>query len=412
MAQRPTPSEKASSALPAAPPHEGAPAHDSDPEQEPVERPWRREVLGLLVLFGVTRVALAAIGLFSRALVPGPVFHPGPLGVGPSYSSVPFLDVWGAWDTSWYLTIAEHGYKPMALEGAFANYGFFPLYPLLARWVGWMVGGPYIGGLVVSNAAFIVACVFLYRLVSVDDDAETARRAVMYLFAAPAAFVFSAMLTEALYLALVTMCFYFGRTKRWWAVGLLGFLLALSRGPGVFAAIPLLWMYLEQRGFSLRRVRPDVLWLVLLPAGVGIFMWFSWKLTGNPLSFTRIQVTAWGHRLQNPFSSLWRAISGDNPVFRFNAWYMIGLLVLTLVFLRRFHTTYALFVLISMLLPLSYGVPWAAMVRTSVVIFPFYIVAARFTAPRPGLDQAVTVASALLQGLLMTQWAKNGPLLF
>lgn len=377
------------------------------PADEGVSQPPRRDGARLLTLFVVTRVTLTVIGLVSRELVPGPVLRPRPVGVGATFSSFSFLDVWGEWDSSWYLSIARDGYRAVPIEGTGANYGFFPLYPLLSRWVGAAFGSPFIGGLIVSNAALLVACAVLYRLVALDDDEETARRAVKYLFAAPAAFMFSAMLTESLYLALVVMCFYFGRIERWETVGVLGFLLALSRGPGVFAAVPLLWMYLEQRGFSLRRVRPDVLWLALLPAGVGIFMWFNWQLTGDSLSFTHIQASAWGHRLQNPVSAVWRAVSADDVFTRFNGWYMLGVIALIVAFRRRFGTAYALFAVISVLTLLTFGVPWNSMIRYTVVIFPLYVAAARFTRGRPGLDQALLIASALLQGLLMSLWANN-----
>ncbi|MDP8976218.1 MAG: hypothetical protein M3N28_07635 [Actinomycetota bacterium] len=371
--------------------------------------PWRREVTGLVGVFMLTRVVLVVIGLVSRDLTPGPVVHPQPLGIGPSYSSVPFLDLWGQWDSSWYLSIAEDGYKPFPLEGPFPNYAFFPLYPFLARAVGWLVGGPFIGGLVVSNVAFLVACVFLYRLVALDDDVATARRAVKYLIAAPAAFLFSAMLSESLFLALAVTCFYYARTKQWWAVGVLGFFLALSRAPGILVAFPLLWMYLEQRGRSLRRVGPEVLWLAGFPAGLFVFMGINEALTGDGLAFTRIQVTAWGHRLQDPLSAVWHNLTGENPVWRFNGWYLIVVLALTLLFAKRFGVTYLLFLLVSVLPPMSYGV-WYSMVRYTVVIFPLYVVAARVTASRPIADQALTVTLALLQGFLMTHWANNGSL--
>ena len=392
--------------LPSPPAPKGRGA-DAPSEGEGEERRRHRDGIDLLVLFLVSRVVLVAIGLVSRELMPGAVLHPRPLGVGASFSSFPFLDLWGQWDSSWYLSIAKYGYRPEPLERALANYAFFPLYPLLARGVGWTVGSPYIGGLIVSNAAFFVACVFLYRLVAIDDDVETARRTVKYLFAAPAAFLFSAMLTESLYLALVVMCFYFARTKRWWAVGLVGFLLGLSRGPGFLAVVPLLWVYLEQRGFSLRRIRLDLLWLALLPASVGVFMLFNWDLTGDPLAFAHIQLTGWGHHLQNPFGALWRAVTSGDVVLSFNSWYMIGVLVLTLVSLRTLGAAYALFALISALMPLLYSVPGGSMVRYTAVIFPLYIVIARLTRDRPGLDQAVTVAMALLQGFLMSQWVHN-----
>ncbi|MDP8992798.1 MAG: hypothetical protein M3N31_07095 [Actinomycetota bacterium] len=373
------------------------------------ERPrwrWREEVAGLVVLFVVTRVVLAVIGVVSRELVPGHVARPDPLGVGPSFSSFSFLDIWGEWDSSWYLSIAEYGYKAVPLEGPFANYAFFPLFPLLSRWVGWLVGGPYIGGLVVANAAFVVACVFLYRLVAIDDGAGTARRSVKYLFAAPAAFLFSAMLSESLYLALAVMCFYFARTRRWWAVGVAGFLLALSRAPGVLVVIPLLWMYMAQRRFSLRRVRPDVLWLALFPAGVCVFMWVNEVLTGDALAFARIQTTAWGHRLRDPVSSLWGSLTGDDLFWRLNAWYVVAVLVFTVVFVRRFSAVYLVFVVVSLVPPMSTSV-WYSMIRYTAVIFPLYVVAARVTDSRPRLDQALTVASGLLQGFLMSQWVNN-----
>jgi hypothetical protein len=381
--------------------------HEPVPEHQRVEQPWRRDAMGLVALFVATRAALIVIGLVSRGMTPGPVVHPQPLGIGLSYSSVPALDLWGQWDSSWYLSIAEDGYQPVPLQGPFANYAFFPLYPLLSRWVGWLVGGPYVGGLVVANAAFLVACVFLYRLVALDDGAATARRAVKYLFAAPAGFIFSAMLSESLYLALLVMCFYFARTKQWGAVGGLGFLLALTRAPGVLAVVPLLWLYLQQRRLSLRRVRPDILWLALLPAGLCVFMAVNEVLTGDALAFAHIQVTAWGHRLHEPLSALWHNISSDNHIWRFNAWYMVAVLAFTVAFLRRFGTAYLLLVLVSVLPPMVYGV-WYSMVRYTVVIFPLYVVAARVTGSRPHLDQASTIALALLQGFLMTYWANNG----
>lgn len=379
---------------------------EAAPEREGAAPPWQRELLGLVALFVLTRSALVIVGLVSRDLVPGPVVHPQPLGIGLPYSSHGFLDLWGQWDTSWYLSIAEDGYKSVPLQGPFANYAFFPLYPLLARWVGWLVGGPFIGGLVVSNVAFLVACVFLYRLAALDADISTARRTVTYLFAGPGAFLFSAMLTESTFLALSVMCFYFGRTNRWWAVGLLGFLLALSRAPGVLVVIPLLWMYGKQRGFSLRRARPDALWLVLFPAGLLVFMAVNEAVTGDALAFTQIQITAWGHRLQNPLSSLWRNLLSENFFWRFNAWYVLGILALTVALLKRLGTTYLLFVFVAVLPPLSYGV-WYSMVRYTVVVFPLYMAGARATAGRPHLDQAVIIALALLQGYLMSQWANN-----
>ncbi len=125
------------------------------------------------------------------------------------------------------------------------------------------------------------------------------------------------------------------------------------------------------------------------------------------MAFARIQLTGWGHHLQNPLSALWRAVSGGDAVLSFNGWYMIGVLVVILLSLRTLGAAYSLFALISALTPVLYSVPGGSMARYTVVIFPLYIVAARLTRDRPGLDQAVTVALAVLQGFLMSQWVHN-----
>lgn len=378
------------------------------PGTQPACRSARRELVDLALLFVTTRVALIVIGLSARGIFPGPVNHPQPLGVGKIYSRFPFLDLWGQWDSSWYLSIAVHGYRPGPIDGRFANYGFFPLFPLLSRVVGWLFGSAFFGGLVVSNVAFLVACVFLYRLVTLDDDSDTARRAVKYLFVAPTAFLFSAMMSESLFLALAVMCFYFARRRRWWVVAALGFLVALTRVPGVLLAAPLAWIYFQQRGWSIRRIRPDVAALAFLPLGLACFMWFDWHLNGDPLAFVHIQTTAWGHSLENPLSALWRLITGDDVFARFAAWYSIVVLVLILVFLKKLGVAYSVLALSSVLVPLSSGGgPWGAMPRYTLVIFPLYIVAARVTKGRPGLDQCVTIGLALMQGFLMVFWANN-----
>ncbi len=372
---------------------------------------FRRELLDLAIVFIVTRLVLVAIGLVAREIIPGPVVHPQPLGLGKRYSRFPFLDMWGQWDTSWYLSIAVHGYRPGPLFGPFANYAFFPLFPLLARWVGWPLGSAFVGGLIVSNLAFLASCVLLYRLVTLDHDDETGRRAVKYLFVAPTAFLFSAMLTESLFLALVLGCFYCARRGRWWLVAALGFLVALTRVPGILVALPLAWLYLRQTEFSIHRVRPDVLALASFPLGLACVMWFNHHLTGDWLAFVHIQATAWGHRTENPLSVLARIITSPDVHARFAGLFALVVLLLILVFIKKLGVAYGVYSLSSILLPLTSGGEfWGALSRYAVVIFPLYIVFAQLTARRPGIDQTITVGLALMQGFLMVFWANNSPL--
>jgi len=70
------------------------------------------------------------------------------------------------WDCGWYLGIAEHGYSPHedpAQPGA-TNFAFFPLYPLLVRFVAPLIGGQLLtSAIVISNACCFIALVFVYR---------------------------------------------------------------------------------------------------------------------------------------------------------------------------------------------------------------------------------------------------------
>lgn len=132
----------------------------------------------------------------------------------------------------------------------------------------------------------------------------------------------------------------------------------------MLAAVPLTWLYLSQRGFSLRHVRPDVLWLAGLPAGIGIFMWVNHEVTGDALAFAHIQATAWGHRLHNPVTTLWRELSAGDIFDRFNAWYILGVLVVTVAFAKRLGVAYGTFALLSVLSSRSptalRTAPWSA----------------------------------------------------
>ena len=69
------------------------------------------------------------------------------------------------WDSVWYLAIAHGGYAHQPARTA-----FFPLYPLVLRGLGVVIGSDLIAGLLVSLACFALALVLLYRLVALELD--------------------------------------------------------------------------------------------------------------------------------------------------------------------------------------------------------------------------------------------------
>ena len=91
-----------------------------------------------------------------------------------------------AWDGTWYDVIARNGY----LDADDPALRFFPLYPLLGRWLGWIGDRPDIALVVVANVAALAAGVLLHRLTLEETgDAAAAQRSARLLALFPSAFV-------------------------------------------------------------------------------------------------------------------------------------------------------------------------------------------------------------------------------
>lgn len=210
------------------------------------------EIKYILLFFLSSRIILEIIGVSAR-LFAGSLHGEGMQ----SHTGNIFFDIWGAWDTGYYVYLAKNWYPPIDLFlGASKNYAFFPLYPLLMRILGTILGGSfYLAGLIISNASLLIACIFLYKLVRLDTDKNTALKSVKYLFLFPAAFIFSGVFTESLFVALTVICFYCARKEKWLLTGIAGFFLALTKLIGVFIIFPLLFEYLSKKRFKFSAIK-------------------------------------------------------------------------------------------------------------------------------------------------------------
>lgn len=367
------------------------------------------ELRDILVLFVSTRLVLMVIGVLSRSLLERQY------GKQYIYSSQLWLDIWGVWDSYWYIDIAKNGYSAQigtSFSQTQANYAFFPLYPMLMRLVGTILGDKYyIAGIIISNICAIVACFFLYKLIKLKLNSVISLRSLKFLLVAPTAFILSGVFTESLYLMLAIFCFYFAAKRQWLLVGIAGFFLALTRSLGCLIIIPMLYEYLQSKEFQFKKIKYDILFLLLIPLGLFLFALYNYHLTGNFLAFSQIQ-SGWRRSLSNPLSVL---VNGFRQgLFRPNvrmivrmkalleATFSIVALGLLCLSFRKIWFSYWLFGLYSMLIPLSTGID--SMPRFILPIFPLYIVLAKFANNRE-FDQAATLFLGLLQGALMVFWS-------
>jgi hypothetical protein len=205
-------------------------------------------------------------------------------------------------DGYWYWTVARVGYShsPFSLTRQ-RNWGFFPLYPYLTRWVSdvtrWRIVS---SGFILSSLAFLLFLPLLRRWVSLRAGAEEANLAVILAAFVPLTAFFIAYRASSLFLLLSTATLYSIDRKRWeWAV-VFGVLASLTRPPGILLAVPFLVAIWMAPGLS--RLRRGVLSAAaaFFATGFVVLAVIDGRLTGHAFAFLEIQ-RAWGRRFAPPF---------------------------------------------------------------------------------------------------------------
>ena len=245
--------------------------------------------------------------------------------------------------------------------------------------------------------------------------------------------------------------FYFARTDRWLYAGVLGGLAATTRSAGVLMLIPLIILYLwgprGSRGrndaqpavgifdrFKPRfKLRPNILWLLLVPAGLIVYMGYLAVEFGEPLRYAAAQ-EFWHRHFLTPLGGIyegasaafqgarqllhgsrdpvyWTSVAGDPFRIAAESLELFAFLVLALVAVigvfRRLPFAYGAYAAVAIALPLSYPattVPLMSFPRFAMVVFPLYMWAALVLEKRGWTGWAVVV-SAIALSFFTSLWA-------
>jgi len=368
------------------------------------------------------------------------------------------------WDSAWYLVIAHFGYRPDLGSFTSPRTAFFPLYPLGLRTITSFGLPPVLAGALLSLLALALALYGIHRLTTLElggagrsalgrrRDGDVARLAVMVTAFAPMAFYFSAVYAESLYLALSVGLFWCARQGRWAAVGALGALAGATRSAGIVLLLPALILYLygpredlapDIRASTLARVRrlapryrprKDILWLALMPAGLGLYMAYLGASGGDPLMPFHAQ-DVWGRHFAGPYLGVWDGVKAGFegarqllsfqrhhaylPVAHGSLFVEAGHDLLLLAFLlaavpavvgvlRLLPLAYGVYVIAALALPLSYPVtaqPLMSLPRFLVVLFPLSIWLGAWLAARPRAQRPALAVSGLLMTGFLAQFA-------
>ena len=168
-----------------------------------------------------------------------------------------FTSLFVRWDSGWYLNIAQSGY-PLGLAkpvgGPFQYYttiadpqwAFFPLYPATMRALASLIVGInnvntpslIVSGIIISNTAFFVSIYFFYKLTNKLFNSKIALISVAFYSFWIATVFYSAVYSEALFMALALGSFYYLEEKKYYEAIILGILAAFTRSDGFLIAIP------------------------------------------------------------------------------------------------------------------------------------------------------------------------------
>jgi hypothetical protein len=337
------------------------------------------------------------------------------------------VGIWSRWDSAWFLGIARNGYVDPEDSTA-----FFPLYPLLVKAVGTILGGRYVvAGVLISLTACAAAFVLLYRLGRELLDEAAASRAVLYLALFPMALFLGAVYSESLYLLLSIGAFLLARRAHFALAGVAIGLAILTRSAGLalLPAVVLMAWRSESRARSTAS-------LLVAPAIAAVWPLWLWVRIGDPFVFLDAQRETWGREvsLLGPLGGIghgidaaWAAVrqfverpggavfwphatdTGPMNVAAQNLQlfaYLVLLVGLGVVAWRRLGAPYGLFVFGSLALPLSAPTedwPLLSLPRFALGIFPIFLALA-VLGSRPRVHMAVIVTSSFLLCLSVVQW--------
>lgn len=404
-------------------------------------RLWRRlvlvpglryQIVSVSFIFLLSRFVFYMAAFFGSAVFPEAVNEPAMLSV----NSTRAIALHWRWDAIHYYTLSNDGYQP---GGGTA---FFPLFPILIRVVATVLGGfraplakpigeaeqaPLVAGILIAQVAAYIAFWLIFTLAREESgDEATAYRATLYTAFFPLAFYYNVPYTEPVFLALSLATFLAARRHSWITAGLCAGLASATRLAGSFLA-PVLLLEIAmayRRGKIYGRAKIRALFgLLLAPAGLCLFAFHLWWLTGDPLAFVNQQSSAWAHELLFPLVTIARGLyyavdpsrSATLDLYARGVLHtaiVLGFLAVSFWSARRWRPSYVLYAVLTFLVILSSVWPGERVMHSSgryiMMVFPVYITLAQW-GRYPTFHTVVTTTWLPLYGLLTALYARWYP---
>ncbi|MGH3066876.1 MAG: mannosyltransferase family protein [Gaiellaceae bacterium] len=341
------------------------------------------------------------------------------------------FNTFAQWDSGWFIRIADRGYDVEQ------SASFFPFYPLVVRGVAEVLHSTVIAGVLVSLVAAGLAAIAVFRIARHLVGERVASDSVLFLALFPFAFVFTAVYSDALFLALVGWSFVAALRQQAVLAALLGGLAVATRPTGL-ALLPALLVLLWPRERTPRAIlRP--LALVLLPAALGAYALYLHVHFGDAGAFYHSQNVFWLRETPalGPLQGAWDALrtakegaaelllhlpadngypGGFEDSQQRGTWNLLqGLILiaaigLTWVVWKRLGAAFGLYSAALIVIILSNPAevtPLVSVPRFLIADFPLFIALAALAAPRPRLRLGIVIAFAAVGGIAAVGFSRG-----
>jgi len=308
----------------------------------------------------------------------------------------PFLRPWANFDGVHYLTIAKSSYSAQYTQA------FFPLYPLLIRWVGnlFFFKNYLLAGQAISTFFLLLSLIMLAKLIEIDFDKKVSGNAILFFILFPTSFYLISLYAESIFLFFVLSSFYFARKGRWWPAGILGALASATKVFGIFMFPALLVEHSLQEQESIKKIKKKITSLInffqkhlqcYLPislslTGLVAYMIYLKKAFNNPFYFATAQ-SAFGAsrsviKLILLYQVFWRyfkmivTVKKNDPLY-FTVWLeflsvVVFLYLLWWAYKKKIRLSYLVYGIFSLIIPTLTGT-FSSMPRYVLILFPGFM---------------------------------------
>lgn len=367
-------------------------------------------LLAVLLPFLVSRLLLLSVAWFSQYFTPSSAYFPdAPQSF--AFTSFRWLDVWGRWDSGWYLQIAAHGYPQTSGEGVDSSFAFFPLYPLTIKLLSlplpqaWLNQTVYLFlGVFLSNLFALLGLGLFYQLVKTHHPKAVAANSVLFLLLFPTSFFFSTAYSEALFFLLLMLNFWQLQRRQFWLANLSTALLSLTRPYGIIMLLVNFIAYGQHKHWQIRKFDAQLFSLLLPLLAVGGWMAYCHLQTGDPLAFLHVQ-SLWHKALSWPWQSIWQDPNFIGYITPLEQALTVGCTMLVLLSFRYLPFLWALTANLFNLIPLLSGTI-ISNTRYLLLLFPIFVLLAFWTHKKPQLTLPLQVSLLTGQILLFIAWCQ------